>query len=69
MLSYLDNFRDIVNHGKPERKKEFIRAFVKSVVMDPESKQGRIALYTKPLSGIIMENKQCEQTEEIVYQN
>ena len=69
MLSYLDNFKDIINHGTAERKKEFIRLFVKSVIMDPKSKQAKIALYSRPLSDIMEENKQCILTEEIIYQS
>jgi len=69
MLSYLDNFKDIINHGTAERKKEFIKMFVKSVIMDPKSKQAKIALYSRPLSDIIGGNKQCTLTEEIIYQS
>lgn len=67
MLSYLDNFKDIINHGTAERKKEFVRSFVKGITMDPKNRQAKILLYSKPLSGIITENTKCELTEEIVY--
>jgi len=67
MLSYLDDFKGTIDHGTTERKKEFIRLFVKSVTMNPKSKQAKIALYSRPLSDIIGENKQCTLTEEIVY--
>lgn len=53
MLSCLDDFKDIISHGKAERKKEFIRVFVKSIIVDPKTKQAKITLYLKPLSGII----------------
>ncbi|MFC1807990.1 zinc ribbon domain-containing protein, partial [Candidatus Omnitrophota bacterium] len=69
MLSYLDDFKDTINHGKAERKKEFIRLFVKGVVMDPKTKQAKITLYSRPLSGIMSEDKKCKLTEEIIYQN
>lgn len=68
MLLYLDNFKDTLSYGEPERKKDFIRAFVKSVLMRPKVKQAKIILYTKPLSDIITERKRCEATEEIIYQ-
>src|SRR3989338_2950316 len=69
MLSYLDDFKDILKHGEPERKKDFIRKFVKSVIVYPKMKQAKILLYAKPLSDIIKENEQCETTEELTYQN
>lgn len=69
MLSYLDNFKDTLNHGEAERKKDFIRKFVKSVVMQPKTKQARISFYLSPLSDIMTENLECGPTEEIVYQN
>jgi len=69
MLSYLNDFRDIFERGEPERKKDFIRKFVKSVIVYPKLKQAKILLYTKPLSDMIKENKQCETTEELTYQN
>ena len=68
MLSYLDDFKDIISHGKTERKKEFIRMFVKSIVMDPKSKQAQITLYIRPVSDIITEDKKCTLTEETIYQ-
>jgi site-specific DNA recombinase len=69
MLSYLDDFKDILEHGAPERKKDFIRKFVKSVIVYPKLKQAKILLYAKPLSDTIREDKQCGSTEEIIYQN
>jgi DNA invertase Pin-like site-specific DNA recombinase len=69
MLSYLDDFKDIIDHGKTERRKEFIRTFVKSIVMDPKSRQAKIVLYSKPLSDIIGEHNQCTPTKEIIYQS
>ena len=69
MLSYLDDFKDIIERGEPERKKDFIRKFVKSVIVYPKMKQAKILLYAKPLSDIIKENEQCETTEELTYQN
>lgn len=69
MLSYLDDFKEIIDHGKPERKKDFIRIFVKDIVMFPNRKQAKITLYRRPKSGIISERKECNLTEEIIYQN
>ena len=69
MLSYLDDFKDILKHGEPERKKDFIRKFVKSVIMYPKIRQAKITLYAKPLSDIMGENKSCQSIEEITYQN
>ena len=69
MLSYLDDFKEILEHGEPERKKDFMRKFVKSVVMYPKIRQAKITLYTKPLSDMA-EGEICEiDTEEIIYQN
>lgn len=69
MLSYLDDFKDILKHGEPERKKDFIRKFVKSVIMYPKIRQAKITLYAKPLSDIMRENESCQSIEEITYQN
>ena len=68
MLLYLDDFKDIIGHGTPERKKEFIRFFVKDIVMNPETKQAQITLYIRPVSDIIAEDKKCTLTEETIYQ-
>ena len=69
MLSYLDNFKDILSYGEPERKKDFIKMFVKNVAMDPKRKQAKISLYRRPKSGIISGSKECNLTEEIIYQS
>ncbi|UCB56734.1 MAG: recombinase family protein [Candidatus Omnitrophota bacterium] len=69
MLSYLDDFKDILSYGEPERKKDFIRLFVKGVMMNPETREAKITLYRRPKSGIILGPEKCELTEEIVYQN
>jgi len=69
MLSYLDDFKDIIERGEPERKKDFVRKFVQSVIVYPKLKQAKILLYAKPLADIIKEDKQCDSTEEITYQN
>ena len=69
MLSYLDNFKDILNYGDPEKKKDFIRMFVKEIIMYPRSKEAKITLYIRPLSDIMSGAKRCELTEEIIYQN
>jgi len=69
MLSYLNDFKDVLDHGAPEKKKDFIKMFVKSAHMYPDNKKAKIALYKRPLSDIIMENKICIETEEIIYQN
>ena len=34
-----------------ERKKEFVRSFVKGITMDPKNRQAKILLYSRPLSG------------------
>ena len=69
MLSYLDDFKDVLEHGEPEKKKDFIRMFVKDVLMYPDRRQAKITLYTKPLSDIIKGNQECVPTETITYQN
>ncbi len=53
MLSYLDDFKDVFARGEPEKRKDFIRMFVKNVVMCPASKQAKIRFYIRPLSDII----------------
>ena len=69
MLSYLDDFKDVLKHGAPERKKDFMRKFVKSVIMYPKARQAKITLYTRPLSDMA-EGGICEiETEDIIYQN
>jgi len=69
MISYLDDFKDVLSYGIPERKKDFIRVFVKKVVMHPGKHRAKISLYITPLSSIIMESNKCKPTEEIIYQN
>ncbi|UCB57049.1 MAG: recombinase family protein [Candidatus Omnitrophota bacterium] len=69
MLSYLDDFKGILGYGEPERKKEFVRTFVAGIVVYPEKRQAKIALYRQPFSGIIAGSKQCVSTEDIIYQN
>jgi len=68
MLSYLDDFKDIFEHGAPEKRKDFVRKFVKRVIVYPKAKQAKILLYARPLSGIAGEEEKCESTEEIIYQ-
>jgi len=63
----MDDFKNILSYGAPERKKEFIRMFVKSLLMYPDRKKAKIVLYKRPLPDIIKENKTCIETEEIVY--
>ena len=69
MLSYLDDFKDILSYGEPERKKDFIGVFVKSIAMYPKTRQAKITLYRRPKSAIIAGSKECDLTEEIIYQN
>ncbi len=43
-LPYLDNFKDILSCGEPEKKKGFIGMFVKGVIMYPKDRRTEVIL-------------------------
>ena len=66
MLTYVNDFNNVLTHGEPEKKKDFMKIFIREIRMCPDKRQAKILLYKRPLSDVTMEDKACE---EIIYQN
>jgi hypothetical protein len=67
MMGYLDNFREVVGHGSIEEKKNFIRQFVKEIIVNPGEKSAKIMCYNHTTYDIIMGVKNCSDLIEVNY--
>ncbi len=67
MLSYLDDFNDVLAHGEPEKKKDFIQMFVEGIIMYPDKREAKITFYTKPMPHTTKEETQNKEVEVIIY--
>ena len=67
MMGYLNNFRDVLDHGSTEEKKHFIRQFVKEIAVNPKEKRANIMFYKNAPYDIITGAQNCEDVLEINY--
>jgi len=67
MMGYLNNFRDILDHGNIEEKKHFIRQFVKEIAVNPKERMAKIMIYKNAPYDIITGVESCEDVLEINY--
>ncbi len=67
MMNYLDDFKDVFDHGAMEEKKKFMRQFVKEIRVNPKEKTAKIMVYKDLTYDIIMGVKNCNNVIEINY--
>jgi site-specific DNA recombinase len=53
-LAYLARFRDVLEEGTLEQRKEFLRGFVHEISIDPDAARGVITFYELPISSLMM---------------
>src|SRR5712691_4985442 len=53
-LTYLARFRDVLEEGTLEQRKEFLRGFVHEISIDPDTARGVITFYELPTSSLMM---------------
>ncbi len=53
-LAYLARFRDVLQEGNLEQRKEFLRGFVHEISIDPDTARGVITFYELPISSLMM---------------
>ena len=53
-LAYLARFRNVLEEGTLEQRKEFLRGFVHEISIDPDTARGVITFYERPISSLMM---------------
>ena len=53
-LAYLARFRDVLEEGTLEQRKEFLRGFVHEISIDPDTARGVITFYELPVTSLMM---------------
>src|SRR5207245_10602834 len=53
-VAYLARFRDVLEEGTLEQRKEFLRGFVHEISIDPDTARGVITFYELPISSLMM---------------
>jgi recombinase-like zinc beta ribbon protein len=53
-LAYLARFREVLEEGTLEQRKEFLRGFVHEISIDPDTARGVITFYELPLTSLMM---------------
>src|SRR6185295_15945697 len=53
-LAYLSRFRDVLEEGSLEQRKEFLRGFVREISIDPDAARGTITFYELPVTSLMM---------------
>jgi site-specific DNA recombinase len=53
-LAYLARFRDVLEEGTLEQRKEFLRGFVYEISIDPDAARGTITFYELPVGSLMM---------------
>jgi len=53
-LAYLARFRDVLEEGTLEQRKEFLRGFVHEISIDPDTARGVITFYELPAGSLMM---------------
>ena len=53
-LAHLGRFREVLEIGSLEQRKEFLRGFVAEIAIDPDAARGTIAFYELPAASLMM---------------
>jgi len=53
-LAYLAKFRDVLEEGTLEQRKEFLRGFVHEIAIDPDAPRGTTTFYELPITSLMM---------------
>jgi site-specific DNA recombinase len=53
-LAYLGRFREVLDSGTLEQRKEFLRGFVHEIAIDPDAGRGVITFYELPAGSLMM---------------
>jgi site-specific DNA recombinase len=53
-LAHLGRFREVLEEGTLEQRKEFLRGFVAEIAIDPDAARGTIAFYELPVTSLMM---------------
>jgi hypothetical protein len=53
-LAYLARFREVLEEGTLEQRKEFLRGFVAEISIDPDAARGTITFYELPAGSLMM---------------
>jgi DNA invertase Pin-like site-specific DNA recombinase len=53
-LAYLARFREVLEEGTLEQRKEFLRGFVAEIAIDPDAARGTITFYELPAGSLMM---------------
>ncbi len=53
-LAYLARFREVLEEGTLEQRKEFLRGFVHEIAIDPDTARGVITFYELPISSLMV---------------
>jgi hypothetical protein len=53
-LAYLVRFREVLEQGTLEQRKEFLRGFVAEISIDPDASRGTICFYELPAGSLMM---------------
>jgi len=53
-LAYRGRFRDVLEEGTLEQRKEFLRGFVHENSIDPDAARGTITFYELPISSLMV---------------
>ncbi len=52
-LAYVGRFREVLEEGSLEQRKEFLRGFVAEIAIDPNAARGTITYYELPVSSLM----------------
>jgi len=53
-FAYLGRFREVLEEGTLEQRKEFLRGFVHEIAIDPDAARGTITFYELPAGSLMM---------------
>ena len=53
-MAYRGRFRDVLEEGTLEQRKEFLRGFVHENSIDPDAARGTITFYELPISSLMV---------------
>ena len=53
-MPYTSRFRDVLEEGTLEQRKEFLRGFVHEIAIDPDAARGTITFYELPVGSLMM---------------
>ena len=57
LLDYMKQFGQVAAEGTVEEKRSFLRAFARTVELDPETGKGRLEIYSLPVMAAVQEKK------------